>query len=1430
VLAEGSVNLEQMLQRGRDKENESLQLSSSKGELIANLIVSVRCIDTLRLVQAAGATAAPSASASLPSALPPMPGQTSSSAAGAFSSSADSIAISVGRLAWRGAPPLAVTSIAIDVDVMGLSDSLLSTAPREAGNGVRPVSFEHSAQLPVRMHSRAWQLLAHALRTVEKGDSDVFFSVRDAHPDGGMIAEGFVNLETLLESGKDVVEGTPIELVDISGKVVADLHVGVRALPLMHAVQKQIEQQGGTVAAAAPLPAGSISVSVESLSWSSTFSQEKVRTVALEVDLMGLLEPKTRSESLLRRRKLVFDLTASVELKSGSAEWSRVARALQTVSKSDSEVRFVLLDTSGRSASVLAEGSVNLEQMLQRGRDKENESLQLSSSKGELIANLIVSVRCVDSLRALLAMQAGSVASTQADSQTLARYGAGLSISVSKLSWLTQKPYGVREVIIEVDVMGALESLLSTKPTALHDVDGGANFGYVSHLSVPPQSHAWMLIARALRTPEKGDSDVFFSVRDAHPDGGLVAEGFVNLETLLESGSDLADGTPVDLVSPTGVLIGKLEVGVQAVTLMREILKHAAVDGASGTPTPTASPRALPTVMMRLSAGEFSWAPTARTEQVRSVAIELDVIGLREPKPRSKPLLRRRKLQFELKTKFELAQGSQEWIKVANMLQPGSKAAGTEVRFTLLDVSAANRAVSLASGAIRLDELLERGKDVVDERLRLYDGRQKHVADLVVGVAAFAALKQIQASGPVQSPLALQVKAGHALSLQLHRLVLARAATLGALNQPRSILFEVDLLGAAEQLPTSKQFLWRDEIALDFNAQAACAPGTPGLSAIVSALDRHEQRGLPLNIYVTARDAATLAPIGEASIPLGDLLKDGVNRERETCDMFDMSGKALAELRYSLFAVDALREARAARASTSRGQPELPTSAREQRKAIPSNTLSDEQRIAALGLPAAKLDELRDSFRKYDTNNSGAITKLEMRRALEAAGVKSSSEAVEAAFAKADADGDGRISYAEYCELHALGVAGAARAAPPPAPTRALAEASAQRQTVRFSRAGASDAQRIAALRLPESKLNELRDSFNKYDRDRSGEITRAEMRLALESAGAQVSAATIEATFSKADADGNGTISFAEYCELHSLLGPSAGAGHKDLSESALRRVFDAYDLEREGCLPATMLPHALRGLGVTADAKQSRAALARLGLQPPEATSSGYSFAAFCDVANRLHVQAAVRAQRPLTPTRGGATARLSARPRSGASEIRSLLDQAENEKSALRASLAREQALRRQTAAELSTALERVSLLERLIPASLESAGASGAKLGAGPGSVEARAAALAAELRTKAGPEALAAHAARSASGARGPSPARFRAAPPPVQNTAAADAYRKNAEADRREIHELRVELNLAREAAVEERSARRDAERKIEAVNRRAAHSQVGAD
>lgn len=70
------------------------------------------------------------------------------------------------------------------------------------------------------------------------------------------------------------------------------------------------------------------------------------------------------------------------------------------------------------------------------------------------------------------------------------------------------------------------------------------------------------------------------------------------------------------------------------------------------------------------------------------------------------------------------------------------------------------------------------------------------------------------------------------------------------------------------------------------------------------------------------------------------------------------------------------------------------------------------------GLPAHRLRELRGTFEAYDTNCSGAISKQELGACLRASGAAVPQSAVDAAFARADRDGSGRISWAEYVELH----------------------------------------------------------------------------------------------------------------------------------------------------------------------------------------------------------------------------------------------------------------------------------------------------------------------------------------------------------------------------------------------------------------------------
>jgi calmodulin len=58
--------------------------------------------------------------------------------------------------------------------------------------------------------------------------------------------------------------------------------------------------------------------------------------------------------------------------------------------------------------------------------------------------------------------------------------------------------------------------------------------------------------------------------------------------------------------------------------------------------------------------------------------------------------------------------------------------------------------------------------------------------------------------------------------------------------------------------------------------------------------------------------------------------------------------------------------------------------------------------------------EIKAAFDQFDADNSGAITKDEIKKVCEALGVDASKSEVDALINEADADGDGKIQYEEF--------------------------------------------------------------------------------------------------------------------------------------------------------------------------------------------------------------------------------------------------------------------------------------------------------------------------------------------------------------------------------------------------------------------------------
>eukprot|EP00092_Neocalanus_flemingeri_P000651 GFUD01000693.1.p1 GENE.GFUD01000693.1~~GFUD01000693.1.p1 ORF type:complete len:3364 (-),score=1087.83 GFUD01000693.1:1093-10800(-) len=215
------------------------------------------------------------------------------------------------------------------------------------------------------------------------------------------------------------------------------------------------------------------------------------------------------------------------------------------------------------------------------------------------------------------------------------------------------------------------------------------------------------------------------------------------------------------------------------------------------------------------------------------------------------------------------------------------------------------------------------------------------------------------------------------------------------------------------------------------------------------------------------------------------------------------------------------------------------------------------ERIAKLKKKFNNKSEVEAAFKRFDTDNDGAIDAKELFTGLKNSGILLTDQEVETIFAVADLDGDGQIDMGEFGQLLGVGVGASAPAA---------GNASAI----------------IAKFRGLYKTIDQVRSAFNQYDVDRDGSISKQELEQGMVKSG-QFTAQESKLVFDLADSDGDGAIDIGEFVQL---MFPSAGQLISNLkqnftSEADVGAAFASWDSDGDGQISFNELKAAVQRSG---------------------------------------------------------------------------------------------------------------------------------------------------------------------------------------------------------------------------------------------------------
>lgn len=160
--------------------------------------------------------------------------------------------------------------------------------------------------------------------------------------------------------------------------------------------------------------------------------------------------------------------------------------------------------------------------------------------------------------------------------------------------------------------------------------------------------------------------------------------------------------------------------------------------------------------------------------------------------------------------------------------------------------------------------------------------------------------------------------------------------------------------------------------------------------------------------------------------------------------------------------------------------------------------------------------EIKHAFEVFDADNSGAIDAEELQNAMKNLGFQSSMEEIKRMIDEVNNDGSGEVSYLEFEEMMAKLILG---------PEKEDVEDTSKRKKKKPKR------------EISESQTVEIRQAFEAFDTDGSGNIDADELERAMKVLGMSATKEEVEKMIADHDTTGSGEVEFDEFLDMMTNL-----------------------------------------------------------------------------------------------------------------------------------------------------------------------------------------------------------------------------------------------------------------------------------------------------